>query len=322
LRTSLTSSRRLLHPRDGSRGADPFNSFTRPFVHVACLRRSELADLASPGAGVQFALATRMYKRSATLALMLAMLVTAGCGSTGGFNLISLEEEWQLGQQVSQDVARQVRFNNDAAVNSYVRSMGQRIVSRTPDPFNRLPWNFYVVQDPSINAFAVPGGHVYIHTGLIAAAGNASELAGVVAHEISHIVARHSTQQLSRQYGISVLAGLVLGQDPGIVQQIAAQIAAGGALARFSREAEREADDLGIRAMYEAGYDPRGMAAMFRRLQAQAQANPGRVDQFFATHPTTEDRIRDSERRAAQLSGRANLVTDEPQFQDVRRRVQ
>lgn len=266
-----------------------------------------------------------MYKRISTLAIVLVTSLALGCGSTGGgagdFNLISIEEEWQLGQQLSQDVARQVRFNNDPAVNSYVQQMGQRIVAQTQDPFNRLPWQFHVVQDPAINAFAVPGGHVYVNTGLIAASENASQLAGVMAHEINHIVARHSTEQISRQYGLSILASLVLGQNPNVLTEITAQIVAGGALARFSREAEREADELGIQAMYRAGYDPRGMAAMFRTLQAQQRSQPGRVEQFFATHPTNEERIRDAERRASELPQRADLVTDEPQFQQIRQRA-
>ena len=265
-----------------------------------------------------------MNKHVSVYALVLVTALALGCGSGGGggdFNLISIEEEWQLGQQLSLDVARQVRFNNDPSVNAYVQSLGQRIVAQSPAPFNQLPWQFHVVEDPSLNAFAIPGGHVYVNTGLIAHANNASELAGVMAHEISHVVARHSTEQISRQYGLSVLAGLVLGQDPNVLSQIAAQIVAGGALARFSREAEREADELGIRAMYQAGYDPRGMASMFRELQKQQQRQPGRVEQFFATHPTNEERIRDAERRAAEMALSANLITDEPQFQQIRQRV-
>lgn len=265
-----------------------------------------------------------MYKRSTYLALALATLVTMGCGSAGGgggdFNLISLEEEWQLGQQLSQDIAKQVRFNNDPAVNAYVRNMGQRIVQNAPAPFNQLPWNFYVVQDPSINAFAIPGGHVYVHTGLIANADNAAELAGVIGHEISHVVARHSTEQISRQYGLSALASIVLGQNPGVLQQIAAQIVAGGTLARFSREAEREADRLGIQAMASAGYDPRGMASMFEELLEHRKGQPSRVEQFFSTHPLTEDRIRDARNMAAQL-GTSGVSMDDGQFQDIRRRV-
>jgi beta-barrel assembly-enhancing protease len=265
-----------------------------------------------------------MKKHSYTLAVALVTFLAVSCGSAGGggdFNLISIEEEWQLGQQLSQDVARQVRFNNDPVVNAYIQNMGQRIVSRAPAPYNQLPWQFHVVEDPAMNAFAIPGGHIYVNTGLIANADNASELAGVMAHEISHVVARHSTEQISRQYGLSVLAGLVLGQDPGVLSQIAAQIVAGGALARFSREAEREADELGIRAMFDAGYDPRGMASMFRELMEHAERNPSRVEQFFATHPTTDERIRNAERRAAEYAVTANLVTDEPQFQQVRSRV-
>lgn len=264
-------------------------------------------------------------KRNMTLSVAIVTFLAVACGSGGAgggnFNLISIEEEWQLGQQLSQDVARQVRFNNDPVVNGYVQAMGQKIVAQSPAPFNQLPWQFHVVEDSAINAFAIPGGHIYVNTGLIANSDNAAELAGVMAHEISHVVARHSTEQISRQYGLSVLAGLVLGQDPGVLSQIAAQIVAGGALARFSREAEREADELGIHAMYRAGYDPRGMASMFRALMEHAQRSPGRVEQFFATHPTTEDRVRDAERRASELQLTANLVTDEPQFQQVRSRV-
>ena len=256
-----------------------------------------------------------------TLAVALVTCLAFSCGSGGGagdFNLISIEEEWQLGQQLSQEIEKQIRLNNDPAVNAYVRQMGQRIVASTSSA--NLPWNFHVVDDPAINAFAIPGGHVYVNTGLIQNSDNASELAGVMAHEISHVLARHSTEQISRQYGLSILAGVVLGQNPGQLAQIAAQIVGTGAMARFSREAEREADELGIRAMYEAGYDPNGMATMFEELLEHRQGSPGRVEQFFSTHPLTEERIRESRNRAAQLKGK-NVVTDEPEFQNIKRRV-
>jgi len=264
-----------------------------------------------------------MYKRSTTLAVALvSILLAAGCGSSGrgsDFNLISIEEEWQLGAQLSQDIARQVRLSNDPVLNNYVNEMGQRIVAQTSEPFNRLPWQFHVVEDPAINAFAIPGGHVYVHTGLIANADNAAELAGVMAHEISHVTARHSTEQISRQYGLSVLAGVALGQNPNALAQIAAQIVAGGALARFSREAEREADELGIQAMARAGYNPIGMATMFEELLEHRQAQPGRVEQFFSTHPLTEERVRDARNRAQQIGDRGTL--DEPGFQQAKSRV-
>jgi predicted Zn-dependent protease len=263
-----------------------------------------------------------MYKRNTIFAVVLASLLAAGCGSGGGagdFNLISIEEEWQLGAQLSQDVEKQVRLNNDPAVNAYVRELGQKIVAQAAPPFNQLPWQFHVVQDDAINAFAIPGGHVYVNTGLIENADNASELAGVMAHEISHVLARHSTEQLSRQYGLSVIAGAVLGQNPGQLTQIAAQLVAGGALARFSREAEDEADEIGIKAMAAAGYNPNGMASMFEELLEHRQGQPSKVEQFFSTHPLTEDRIRKSRNRAAEIGNRG--ITDEPGFQNIRQRV-
>ncbi|HYH07468.1 MAG TPA: M48 family metallopeptidase [Thermoanaerobaculia bacterium] len=262
-----------------------------------------------------------MNRRSTSLALVLALLFTTACGSGGGgdFNLISIEEEWQLGAQLSQEIARQVRFNNDPTLNAYIRNMGQRIVQQGPAPFNQLPWQFHVVQDDAINAFAIPGGHVYVHTGLIKNADNAAELAGVIAHEISHVTARHSTEQLSRQYGLSIIASLVLGQNPGQLAQIAAQIAAGGAMARFSREAEEEADELGIQAMAAAGYNPAGMATMFEELLEHRQGQPGRVEQFFSTHPLTEDRMRRAQQRATQIGTRG--VLNEPGFEDAQRRA-
>jgi predicted Zn-dependent protease len=244
------------------------------------------------------------------------MLASCGSGSGGGFNLMSLEEEWQLGQQLSQEVASQVHLNNDPTANAYIRSLGQRLVAQTP--MANLPWTFHVVDDPAINAFAIPGGHVYVNTGLINAASNASELAGVMGHEIAHGVARHSTQQMSAQYGLSALASVLLGQNAGNLQQIAAQIVAGGALARFSRGAEREADERGIQYMHAAGFNAGGMASMFRKLAAQSQRQPGALEKFFSTHPVTEERIRDAEKRAAGLSGG---VTDEAAFQNVKSRV-
>jgi beta-barrel assembly-enhancing protease len=261
-----------------------------------------------------------MKKQHISLALAFAMLFSLSCGSGGGggdFNLISLEDEWALGRQLAADIERQVRLNTDPQVNTYVRQMGQRIVAQTA--MAQLPFEFHVINDPAINAFAIPGGHVYVNTGLIQAADNASELAGVMSHEINHVVARHSTEQLSRQYGLQILAGLVLGQNPGQLSEIAAQIVAGGALARFSREAEREADELGIQAMAKAGYNPMGMATMFEELLEQQQRSPSRVEQFFSTHPTTESRVREARNRAQQIGSTG--ATDEPEFQNVKRRV-
>ena len=261
----------------------------------------------------------RRYTVPLALVLMVApLLACASSGvNKGQFNLLSIEDEWQLGNQLAADLARQLRLVDDPVAQEYVESVGRRVVAQSE--MANLPWHFHIVADPEVNAFTIPGGHVYVNTGLIKNAATASQLAGVMAHEISHVLARHSTEQLSRQYGLSVIAGAVLGQNPGQLTQIAAQIIAGGALARFSRDAEREADNIGIQAMAAAGYNPNGMAAMFEVLLAQRQGQPGKLEQFFSTHPLTEERVRDARSRAAQLGDRG--ITDEPQYQDIRRRV-
>lgn len=255
--------------------------------------------------------------------LVLGLALGSGCGSTGvnkgDFNLMSLQDEWALGQKLAADIARQLPVSQDPAIVGYVNDVGQRIVRQTE--MAPMPWTFHVVDDPAINAFAIPGGHVYVNTGLITAADHVSELAGVMAHEINHGVARHSTEQLSKAYGLEILATLVIGQNPAIYQTILAQIIGGGALARFSRAAEEEADELGVRSMYRAGYDPRGMATMFEELLSREKRSPSSVERFFSTHPLTADRIRKVTAEAQKLPARGDLITDDPSYQAIRRRI-
>jgi predicted Zn-dependent protease len=258
----------------------------------------------------------------AAAALALAAVLAAACASSGvnqgQFNLVSLEQEWQLGQQLERDLARKLRLVNDRSALAYVNQVGQRIVSQTE--MRNLPWKFHIVADKEVNAFNIPGGHVYVNTGLIGAADNVAEFTGVLAHEISHGVSRHGTEQLTRSYGLSIVAGLVLGENPAVYQQILAQIVGTGTLAKFSRSAENEADRLGVAYMARAGYDPLGMATMFEELLQRRRSQPGAVSQFFATHPLTEDRIRDVRAQAAQID-RSRLASQDSGYQNLRQRV-
>jgi predicted Zn-dependent protease len=263
-------------------------------------------------------------RAAGAVALVLAAALVAGaCASSGvnqgQLNVISLEEEWRLGQQLERDLASRLRLVDDRAALAYVNEVGQRIVRQTE--MANLPWKFHLVANPEVNAFNIPGGHVYVHTGLIAEADDAAEFAGVLAHEISHGVSRHGTEQLSRAYGLSILGGILLGENPAAYQQILAQIVAQGSLARFSRSAETEADRLGIRYMYGAGYEPRGLVEIFQKLLSARQRRPGSVERFFSTHPLTEDRIAEAEREIAGLPGRGGLVEREAGFQDLQNRV-
>lgn len=260
---------------------------------------------------------------SLAAAALLLGLITGGCATTGvnkgDVNLVSLEEEWELGRRLEADLARQLDLVNDRQIHGYVNRVGQTIVNQTE--MANLPWKFHVVRSPEVNAFNIPGGHVYVNTGLIAAAGSASELAGVMAHEISHGVARHGTEQLTRVYGLNILAGLALGQDPKAYERILAQIVGGGAMAKFSRNAEREADSLGVRYMARANYHPEGLARMFERLIERRKRSPSSVERFFSSHPVTEARVRDVRAMVAEMVPSRGWKRDEPEFRQVRSRV-
>lgn len=259
-----------------------------------------------------------MKQISIKMAPVAALVLLIGCASGGDFNLISLEEEWQLGRQLEADIAQQMPILNDANANAYINRLGQQLVAQTA--MAQLPWKFHIVDSPEVNAFNIPGGHVYVTTGLIGAADNVSELAGVMAHEIAHGVERHATEQMTRSYGLNILAALALGQDPATYQKILAQVIGGGAMASFGRDAERESDVLGTRYMYDAGYNPEGMATMFEELLTRRRTQPNTVDRFFSTHPLTENRIELVRSQIAQLPARGNLVSNTQDYRTFRQR--
>ncbi|HEX7070445.1 MAG TPA: M48 family metallopeptidase, partial [Rhodothermales bacterium] len=224
------------------------------------------------------------------------MLVIEGCicgdgVNAGDVNIIALDQEWELGRELADAIRQQAPVIDDVLVQEYVTRMGSRIVEVTER--NDVPWTFHLVADTSINAFNIPGGHVFVNTGLIAAAETPDELAGVLSHEIAHGVARHATEQMTEAYGLNLLARLILGGDVGLLEQIAAQLVGTGTMAKFSRDDERESDRLGLSFMSDAGYDPNAMATMFERMLAIRVRRPSMLEQFFSTHPLTEERIDD-----------------------------
>lgn len=252
------------------------------------------------------------------LALCLQSCVCTGV-NRGDVNLVSLEAEWEMGAQLAQELARELTLVEDPVAQAYLEEVGERIVAQTE--LADRPWRFHLVADPAINAFVIPGGHVYVHTGLIAAADNAAELTSVMAHEIGHGIARHSTERMTKLYGINFVAELLLGERPGLVEQIAAQLIGSGAVAKFSRDDEREADALGVRYMYEAGYDPAAMATMFETLLEQRRRRPNVVERFFTSHPLTEERIENVARAAEELPAQPGQTTQDPEFVRVQQRL-
>ena len=258
-----------------------------------------------------------MLKKS-FLVVALALLATH-CGSGGIFGpALSIQDEWRLGQQMEAQVAQEVRLVNDPQALAYVRMVGERIHAVTPQA--NLPYTFHIVDDTSVNAFSLPGGHVYINTGLIAQADHANMLAAVLAHESAHVTQRHIAKKISQVQGIEVIGAILLGQNPGVLSQIAAQIIAGGAMARFSRADEKEADDVGLEYLAAAGYDPHGMLDMFEKLLSLERSSPGTVARFFQDHPGTQDRVNDISGRISKM-GRTSGTVDDPEYQVIRRRL-
>ena len=229
---------------------------------------------------------TALASSVALVSLLALSCATSGVNS-GDFNLISLDEEWQLGAQLERDLSKQVKLVGTAGRSTISNRVGHAIVDQTE--LRDREWTFHLVDDPAVNAFNVPGGHVYVNTGLVEAAPDAAAFAGVLAHEIGHGVARHGTERLTKVYGINILGGVLLGQNPKAYEQILAQILAGGAVARFSRADEREADELGVRYSYEAGYDPMGLPRMLEVLAREASATPARSS--GSSRPTRWPRI-------------------------------
>src|SRR2546423_1341854 len=262
-----------------------------------------------------------MYRKTLAFAIPL-LLVAAGCGSgglgLGGASSVSLDQEWQLGQQMAAQVEKQVQLVRDPQALAYVRMVGERIHAATP--LANRPFEFEIVNDPSVNAFSIPGGHVYINTGLIAQADKADMLAGVMAHEISHIVHRDVLKQVEQQNEIAAVGSILLGQNPSALSQIVAQVVAGGAMARFSRADEKAADDAGLQFMSAAGYDPHGMLDMFQKLLALDKGGNSSVARFFQDHPGTQDRINDISGRINSM-GRVAGIVDDPDYQAIRRRI-
>jgi len=209
-----------------------------------------------------------------------------------GFNLFSKEQDIQLGREAAQQVRQQVDVVRNDFLQDYVRRIGQRLVS-APEA-GGYPYSFTLVNDKSINAFALPGGPTFVHTGLVAAADNEDQLAGVIAHEIAHVALRHGTNQVSKANLIrlpAMLAGAAAGQGiAGQLAQLGIGLGANSVLLKYSRSAETQADALGARLMARAGYNPLEAARFFEKLEAEGG---GRGPQFLSSHPNPGNRMRD-----------------------------
>jgi beta-barrel assembly-enhancing protease len=225
-----------------------------------------------------------MWRRPAMMLALVATTGAAGCG-------ISPQQEVQLGAQYATEINRQIPLVQDPELVRYVNQLGRQLAQRATRPFN---YQFYIVNTDQINAFALPGGFVYVNRGLIERTENLSELAGVLAHEIGHVDLRHGAEQLERAQQANVgltLAYVLMGRSPGGLERAAIDVGGTAWFARHGREAEREADTVAVRMLVQSGIDPRGLVTFFEKLMSDQQRQPSRVEQWFSTHPLTADRV-------------------------------
>jgi len=222
-----------------------------------------------------------------------------------GFNLFSRQQDIQLGREAAAEISRQLTVVQNPELAAYLVNLGRKLATRTEA--GDYPYTFALVHDKSINAFALPGGPTFVHTGLILAADNEAELAGVLAHEISHVALRHGTHQVTKALGIQLVAGLlasVVGDQSLWHQLVQAGIGfgAGSVVLKYSRDAEMQADLLGAHIMFGAGYNPVEMARFFEKLQAQGGS---RGPQFLSDHPKPGNRVKYVEEEVRGMSRRA-----------------
>jgi beta-barrel assembly-enhancing protease len=257
----------------------------------------------------------RRFVAGAAMAVMVGM--SSGCG-------ISQQQEVEVGASNAAEINRQLPIVQDPVVNRYLNILGDslaRLTSRAD-----LDWHFYMVNSNDFNAFALPGGFIYINRGVAERSDRMNEFASVIAHEIGHVVLRHSVKQMEQMQGANIgvtLACVLTSVCNSGIAQTGINVAGNAIFAKFSRDDEREADAVGIEEMVRAGINPTGMATMFEKLLQERQRQPSAMDTWFATHPLEEERIQRARDKVSQLNPAIvrTLVSNTQAFNDFRARV-
>ncbi len=238
-----------------------------------------------------------------------------------GVNFYSLEKEIGLGKQLAQEVERQAKVVDDPIIAEYVNRVGQNLV-RNSDA--KVPFTIKVLDSEEVNAFALPGGFFFVNTGLVLKAETEAELAGVMAHEIAHVAARHGTKQATRGelVNIASIPLIFMGGWTGYAIRQGAGLAIPMGFLTFSRSFEREADDLGLQYLYKSGYDPTAFVDFFEKIESLEKKKPGSLAKVFSTHPMTDDRIKAAQNQIQKtLVAKPEYVVTTSEFNDVKGRL-
>jgi predicted Zn-dependent protease len=233
----------------------------------------------------------------------------------------SREKEIQLGRQLASQIEQQATLVEDPMITEYINRVGQNIVLNSDA---KIPFTIKVIDSEEVNAFALPGGFFYVNKGLIIAADNEAELAGVMAHEIAHVAARHAMENSGKGQllGYGILAGMILtGGIGGAILQNTAGLTQALAFFKFSRGAEKEADSLGVQYLYAAGYDPTGMATMFEKLASKNKKKKGTFSMLFSSHPQSIERRDDAVELVGKFPEKQEYIISTSEFQKVKQHL-
>ena len=238
-----------------------------------------------------------------------------------GVNFYSIEKEQALGRELAAQVESEAKLLKDPVINEYINRLGQNLVQNSDA---KVPFTIKIIDNDEVNAFALPGGFFYVNTGLIEAADSEAELAGVMAHEIAHVAARHATKNMTRGqiWNIASIPLIFVGGPVGYAVEQAAGLAVPMGFLKFSRDAEREADILGMEYQYAAGYDPQSFVDFFEKIEAKEKHKPNFLAKAFSTHPMTPDRVKRAEKEMTEmLPPRPQYIVDTSEFEQVKARL-
>ena len=269
------------------------------------------------------------FALAAGLFLCLAIFLVPGASAQRsqlrpGWNAFTPQEDISLGKRAATDAEKQLALCNAPRVDAYLTQLGTRLAQKLPTGGVQYPFEFHCVNDKAINAFALPGGYVFVNRGAIEAADNEAQLAGVMAHELSHVALRHGTNQATKaqaaQMGLGIFGAIFGGSTGGALLTQLGTFTAGGVLLRYSRTAESQADVMGTQVLYDTGYDPRAMAQFFEKLEAEMKGkNP---PEFFSDHPNPEHRVERVDEEIDKLGGvPSNAKRDSQEFEAIKREV-
>ena len=271
-----------------------------------------------------------MVPRNPRIVTILGLIVAVALAAYGadkrtklkpGFNILKPKDDVEIGRQSVREAERQLQILNDVPATTYIRTLGKNLATYAPNNDPVYIFEFKIVNDMAINAFALPGGFIYVNRGAIAAADNEAQIAGVMAHEIGHVVMRHGTHQMSKVYlekmGLGIFGGIFGGGALGSIINATGGFGLNALFLHYSREMESEADLIGTQILHDAGYDPKAMVDFFEKIQEQSKG--GSSSQFFSDHPNPANRISDVQKEIVKLNGALpNPKTDTSEFQAMK----